>query len=161
MSEKIIKKVAKLMDETGLMEIITEESILFGLIRSRVHLSKRNVCTVGAATGASMVEAVAQPAPSLAAPVAAMAPSAAAAPKSPGAGAVTSPMVGVVYLAPEPNAKPFVTVGKQVSKGDTLCLVEAMKTYNPIKADKDGTVAEILVKEGDTVEFGTPLVVVG
>ncbi|MDR1071117.1 MAG: biotin/lipoyl-binding protein, partial [Rickettsiales bacterium] len=75
-------------------------------------------------------------------------------------GAVTSPMVGVVYLSPEPAAKPFAAEGAKVMKGDTLCLVEAMKTFNPIKAPKDGLVAEVLVKDGETVEFGTPLVVI-
>ncbi len=109
---------------------------------------------------------VAVPAPA-AAPVAA-AP-AAAAPAVPAAdvedpashpGAVTSPMVGTVYMQPEPGAPSFVSVGAPVSEGDTLLIVEAMKTMNHIHAPKSGTVKRILVGDGDAVEFGTPLVII-
>ncbi len=109
---------------------------------------------------------VAVPAPA-AAPVAA-AP-AAAAPAAPAAdvedpashpGAVTSPMVGTVYMQPEPGAPSFVSVGASVSEGDTLLIVEAMKTMNHIHAPKSGTVKRILVGDGDAVEFGTPLVII-
>jgi len=72
-----------------------------------------------------------------------------------------SPMVGVVYFAPEPGADPYIEVGSSVKKGDTICLIEAMKTFNPVKATKSGTVKEILVKPEDAVEFDTPLVVIG
>ncbi|MBN1783528.1 MAG: acetyl-CoA carboxylase biotin carboxyl carrier protein [Alphaproteobacteria bacterium] len=72
-----------------------------------------------------------------------------------------SPMVGVVYFAPEPGANPYITVGSTVKKGDTICLIEAMKTFNPVKATKDGTVKDILVKSEDAVEYDTPLVVIG
>lgn len=72
-----------------------------------------------------------------------------------------SPMVGVAYLVPEPGADPFITVGKSVKKGDTLCLIEAMKTFNPVKASKDGVIKEILVSSEQVVEFDTPLVVIG
>lgn len=75
-------------------------------------------------------------------------------------GAVTSPMVGTVYLQAEPGAAPFVSVGASVSEGDTLLIVEAMKTMNHIHAPKSGTVKRILVGDGDAVEFGTPLVIV-
>lgn len=75
-------------------------------------------------------------------------------------GAVPSPMVGTVYLQPEPAAPAFISVGAQVSEGDTLLIVEAMKTMNHIPAPKSGTVKRILVGDGDPVEFGTPLVVV-
>ncbi len=71
-----------------------------------------------------------------------------------------SPMVGVVYFAPEPGADPYIEVGSSVKKGDTICLIEAMKTFNPVKATKDGTVKKILVKSEDAVEFDTPLVVI-
>jgi len=145
MSEKEIQKVAKLMTEMGLTEITTEASILFGLIKQRFHLSKAG--TPGK-SAANSVHATSHQSNIESAPVA-----------KASADAVTSPMVGVVYLVPEPNAKPFVTVGKQVQKGDTLCLVEAMKTFSPIKASKDGVVTEILVGEGDTIEFGTPLMI--
>ena len=70
---------------------------------------------------------------------------------------VKSPMVGMVYLSPEPSAKPYVSVGDTVTKGQVLFLIEAMKTFNPVKATKSGTVAEIFVKDSDLVEYGEPL----
>lgn len=104
------------------------------------------------------------------APVAAAAPAApAAAPaEAPTAqddpashpGAVTSPMVGTVYMQPEPSAPAFITVGASVSEGETLLIVEAMKTMNHIHAPKSGTIKRILVGDGDAVEFGTPLVII-
>lgn len=75
-------------------------------------------------------------------------------------GVVLSPMVGVAYLAPEPGAAPFVTVGSQVSAGQTLCLIEAMKTFNQIKAPKSGTVTRVLVTAGAPVEYDEPLMIV-
>lgn len=75
-------------------------------------------------------------------------------------GAVTSPMVGTAYLSPEPGASGFISVGQQVSEGDTLLIVEAMKTMNHIPAPKSGTVKRILVEDGAAVEFGSPLVIV-
>lgn len=75
-------------------------------------------------------------------------------------GAVTSPMVGTAYLAPEPGASAFISVGQQVNEGDTLLIVEAMKTMNHIPAPKAGTVKRILVEDGAAVEFGSPLVIV-
>ena len=106
-------------------------------------------------------------APAAAAPAAAPAPAAAAA-EAPAAsddpashpGAVTSPMVGTVYMQPEPGAPAFISVGASVSEGDTLLIVEAMKTMNHIHAPKSGTIKRILVGDGDAVEFGTPLVIV-
>ena len=74
-------------------------------------------------------------------------------------GMVASPMVGVAYLAPEPGAAPYVTLGQAVSAGQTLLLIEAMKTYNQIKAPKSGTVTRILVSPGQPVEFGQPLLI--
>ncbi|MGR3419801.1 MAG: acetyl-CoA carboxylase biotin carboxyl carrier protein [Paracoccus sp. (in: a-proteobacteria)] len=75
-------------------------------------------------------------------------------------GAVTSPMVGTAYLAAEPGATPFVTVGQSVAEGDTLMIVEAMKTVNHIPAPRAGTVRRILVDDGTPVEFGAPLMIV-
>ncbi|MFY0660312.1 MAG: acetyl-CoA carboxylase biotin carboxyl carrier protein [Shimia sp.] len=112
-----------------------------------------------------------------AAPVAVAAPAAAAVAAAPAAapsaapaaseddpashpGAVTSPMVGTVYLAPEPGAPAFAAVGQTVSEGDTLLIVEAMKTMNHIPAPKSGTVKRILVGDGDTVEYGAPLAII-
>jgi acetyl-CoA carboxylase biotin carboxyl carrier protein len=106
-------------------------------------------------------------APLAAAPVAAPAPAAAAAPAAPAKaepgkhpGAVTSPMVGTAYLAPEPGKPNFVSVGDKVSAGQTLLIIEAMKTFNPIKAPKAGTVTQILVANAHPVEFGEPLMIV-
>ncbi len=74
--------------------------------------------------------------------------------------AIPAPMVGTVYLSPEPGADTFVKIGDTVSKGETLMLVEAMKTYNPVSAPSDGTVKEILVTDGQPVEYGEPLIVI-
>ncbi len=75
-------------------------------------------------------------------------------------GAVTSPMVGIAYLAPEPGATPFVTVGRQVAAGQTVLLIEAMKTFNQIKAPHAGTVTRILITSGEPVEYAQPLLVI-
>ena len=111
---------------------------------------------------------VAAPAAAPAAPVAAPAPSAPAAAPAPAAaedpashpGAVTSPMVGTVYMQAEPGAPSFVSVGATVNEGDTILIVEAMKTMNHIPAPRAGTVKRILVEDGAAVEFGTPLVII-
>ncbi|WP_335946456.1 acetyl-CoA carboxylase biotin carboxyl carrier protein [Salipiger bermudensis] len=103
----------------------------------------------------------AAPAPAAAAAAAPAAPAAEAAPEDPAAhpGAVASPMVGTVYMQPEPGAPSFISVGQQVSEGDTLVIVEAMKTMNHIPAPRAGTVKRILVEDGAPVEFGAPLVI--
>ena len=75
-------------------------------------------------------------------------------------GAVTSPMVGTVYMSPEPGAKPFASTGQSVSEGDTLLIIEAMKTMNHIPAPRSGTVKRILVEDGGPVEFGAPLMII-
>ena len=97
-----------------------------------------------------------------AAPMAAPATAIAAAPVEEAVhpGIVPSPMVGIAYLAPEPGSAPYVTLGQAVSAGQTLLLIEAMKTYNQIKAPKSGTVIRILVNPGQPVEFGQPLMIV-
>lgn len=114
-------------------------------------------------TQQQVVTQVAAPAP-FAAPSAAPSPAAPTAP--PGAddpaehpGAVTSPMVGTVYMQAEPGADPFISVGATVAEGDTLLIVEAMKTMNHIPAPRAGTVKRIIVEDGAAVEFGTPLVI--
>ncbi len=107
------------------------------------------------------------PAPAMAAPATATVTVAPAAPPPPPPpvddaqhpGAVVSPMVGIAYLAPEPGAAPFVTQGQSVAAGQTLLLIEAMKTFNQIKAPKAGTVARILVGAGAPVEYGQPLLI--
>ena len=70
---------------------------------------------------------------------------------------IDSPMVGIIYLTPKPSSPPFVKSGQKIKKGDAICLIEAMKTFNEIKSDKDGVVKSILVKNGEAVEFGQPL----
>ena len=70
---------------------------------------------------------------------------------------IDSPMVGIIYLTPKPSSPPFVKSGQKIKKGDAICLIEAMKTFNEIKSDKDGVVKSILIKNGEAVEFGQPL----
>ena len=70
---------------------------------------------------------------------------------------IDSPMVGIIYLTPKPSSPPFVKKGQKVKKGDSICLIEAMKTFNEIKSDKDGLIKDILVQNGEAVEFGQPL----
>jgi acetyl-CoA carboxylase biotin carboxyl carrier protein len=115
----------------------------------------------------STVVTMAAPAPAQyhAAPVAhaaASAPVPAAAPEDPAQhpGAVTSPMVGTVYLASEPGATPFITIGAQVTEGQTVLIIEAMKTMNQIPATRSGTVKRILVEDGSPVEYGAPLLII-
>ena len=102
------------------------------------------------------------PAPPAAAPAPVAAAAAPAAPEDPAQhpGAVTSPMVGTVYMAAEPGAAPFVTIGASVSEGQTVLIIEAMKTMNHIPAPKSGTVKRILVEDGSPVEYGAPLLII-
>jgi acetyl-CoA carboxylase biotin carboxyl carrier protein len=136
-----IRKLAELMTETGLSEIELAEG------DRRVRVSRAT-----AAPAAVHFAAPAAAAPASAAPAAA----------SPAAhpGAVISPMVGTAYLQAEPGAPPFVTVGSQVKVGDTLLIIEAMKVMNPIKASKGGTLTQVLVSDGQPVEYGEPLMII-
>lgn len=93
------------------------------------------------------------------APVQQSAPTPATAPQPTGK-TIKAPMVGVFYKAASPEAEPYVTVGKTVKKGDTVCIIEAMKLMNEIQAEEDGTIKEILVKDGDIIEYGQPLFVI-
>jgi len=108
---------------------------------------------------APAVAPVAAPAPAAVPAANDSAPASAAADPADDPGAVTSPMVGTVYMQPEPGAPEFISVGVKVAEGDTLLIVEAMKTMNHIPAPKAGTVKRIVVADGDAVEFGTPLVI--
>ncbi len=139
-----VESMSKIMDDMGITELDLERQFLFGVYRKHIHLSKQQALAVAATATASDAPA---------------AKSESAKPVVNGY-ALKSPMVGVVYLAPEPGADAFVTVGKQVHAGDTVALVEAMKTFNPIKSDRDGVVTEILVSDGAAVEFDQPLVVI-
>ncbi len=149
---EFIKALAAVLDNNDLTEL--EVMREYGESDSlNVRVSRLQPQTVVAA------------APVAAAPVAAAAATAAAAPAAVAdpatdPNAVPSPMVGTVYLAPEPGAANFVKVGDQVSEGQTLLIVEAMKTMNHIPAPKSGTVKRVLVDDGTTVEFGAPLMIV-
>lgn len=138
---ELIQELSKLLDETGLTEIEIEQDGM------RVRVARGAVATSVVAAPAVALAAVA------AAPAAPLDMS-----KHPGV--VTSPMVGTAYSAPEPGAKPFVEVGSKVKAGDTLLIVEAMKTMNQIPAPRGGTVVQILFEDGQPVEFGEPLVIV-
>ncbi len=102
---------------------------------------------------------VAQAVPVMLAPAAVVPPAVALEEAAP-AGAIMSPMVGIAYLAPEPGATPFIAVGKAVAAGQTVLLIEAMKTFNQIKAPQAGTVTRILVQSGEPVEYAQPLLVI-
>jgi acetyl-CoA carboxylase biotin carboxyl carrier protein len=143
----LVRELALLLDETSLTEIEIERAGL----RLRVA---RNI-----SVAATMPIPMAHAAPAPVA-VAAAAPAAAAADMSKHPGAVTSPMVGTAYWAPEPGAKPFVEVGSKVSVGQTLLIIEAMKTMNQIPSTRAGTVTQILVEDGQPVEFGEALVII-
>jgi len=137
----LIRELALLLDETSLTEIEIERAGL------RVRVA-RNI-SIAASLPATPQPAISTPA--VAAPVADVA-------KHPGA--VPSPMVGTAYWASEPGAKPFVEVGSRVSVGQTLLIIEAMKTMNQIPSPRAGTVTQILVEDGQPVEFGEPLVII-
>lgn len=138
-----IRALSQLLDETGLTEIEIERE------GARIRVSR-------AATAAAAAPA----APGVAAPAAPIAPAPAPVSAGPAAGTVPSPMVGTVYMAPEPGKPAFISVGKTVKEGDTLFIIEAMKTMNAITAPKAGTVREICVADADPVEFGQALCVI-
>ncbi len=152
-----IKALAELLRENDLTELQVKRE--YGEEDSlNVRVSRMSQTVAAPVQVAVPAAAPAAPAP-VAAPAAAEAPAAVDDPAS-HPGAVTSPMVGTVYMQPEPGAPSFISVGASVSEGDTLLIVEAMKTMNHIHAPKSGTIKRILVGDGDAVEFGTPLVIV-
>ncbi|MGR6832545.1 acetyl-CoA carboxylase biotin carboxyl carrier protein [Aliivibrio wodanis] len=145
-----IKKLIELVEESGIAELEISEG------EESVRISR----AVAPMAQLTPMQAVAAPAP-VAAPIAA--PTAAPVAEAPAEVAghkVCSPMVGTFYGASSPDAKPFVKVGQQVTAGDTLCIVEAMKMMNQIEADKSGVVTAILVEDGNPVEFDQPLVII-
>jgi len=137
--EALVRKLAQLLKDTGLSEIEFESE------------GKRIRVNSGHAAGAMIHSPVVAPA---------AAPAAAAKPEGPPAGALTSPMVGTAYLSPEPNAAPFVKVGDRVNKGQTVLIIEAMKVMNPILAPTSGVVSEILISDGQPVEFGEAMMII-
>ncbi len=139
-----VESMSKIMDEMGITELDLERQFLFGVYRKHIHLSKQQT-VVG--HHPSVVSSFAKPDEKLTT-------------DDSRTNAIKSPMVGVAYLAPEPGAKPFVKVGDAVKSGDTLVLIEAMKTFNPVKSDRDGVVQKILVTDAQAVEFDQPLIVI-
>ncbi len=145
---EIVRQLAAVLDETQLTEIEVEDG------ERRIRVARKAAQQV---VQAAAPVAAAAPAPAaVAAP--ATAEAAAAAPAA--LNAVKSPMVGTAYLAANPEAKPFISVGQKVAAGDTLLIIEAMKTMNQISAPAAGTVTAILVSNGQPVEYDQPLVVV-
>jgi acetyl-CoA carboxylase biotin carboxyl carrier protein len=144
----LIRELALLLDETSLTEIEIERAGL------RVRVA-RNI-SIAAAMPASLPVNAALPS----AVATASAAAAAGTDFSNHPGVVPSPMVGTAYWAPEPGAKPFIEVGAKVTAGQTLLIIEAMKTMNQIPSPRAGTVTQILVEDGQPVEFGEPLVII-
>ncbi len=137
--EKLVRRLAEILDETGLTEIEVEEA------GRRVKVARNAAPTT-------------LPPPH---PIAALSPvEPEPVERGPATGTVTSPMVGTVYVAPDPGAAPFVKVGDQVNEGQTLMIIEAMKVMNNLPSPHAGRVVEVLVRDGQPVEFGEALVVV-
>lgn len=154
-----IKALAELLNENELTELQVKRN--YGDNDSlNVRVSRRQEVAAQIAMPAAAPMAAAAAAPAAAAPAAAAADAGAAEDPASHPGAVTSPMVGTVYMQAEPGAPSFVSVGDQVSEGDTLLIVEAMKTMNHIPAPKGGTVKRILIEDGAAVEYGTPLMII-
>jgi acetyl-CoA carboxylase biotin carboxyl carrier protein len=141
----LVRQLAELLDETKLTEIEVQDG------ERRIRVARKAAPIMAPAP----VAAAFAPAP-IAAPVAAPA----AAPVSDTANALKSPMVGTVYLFPEPGAKPFINVGDTVKEGQTLLIIEAMKTMNPVPSPRSGTVTAILVHDAQPVEYGEALCVI-
>ena len=144
-NDEFVRRMARLLDETGLTEI----ELADGQKRIRVTRAVAPAAVIAAA-----------PAPTVAAPAASASPTAAAAPSAKHPGSLTSPMVGTAYVGPDPNSPPFARVGDAVKQGQTVLIIEAMKVMNPIKAHKGGVVSQILVADAQPVEFGEVLMVI-
>jgi len=145
-----VKKLMELLEESGMAEIEIKEG------EESVKISR-----YGASPAPSLLPAqslvpqqpVSTPAPVATSPVV-------PAENQTSDQSIVSPMVGTFYSAPSPTAKPFVTIGQKINQGDTVGIIEAMKIMNQIEADQSGTVTEILIKDGEAVEFGQPLIVI-
>jgi|TARA_B000000475_G_scaffold67563_1_gene54173 acetyl-CoA carboxylase biotin carboxyl carrier protein len=145
-----VKKLMELLEESGMAEIEIKEG------EESVKISR-----YGASPAPSLMPAqslvpqqpVSTPAPVATSPVV-------PAENQTSDQSIVSPMVGTFYSAPSPTAKPFVTIGQKINQGDTVGIIEAMKIMNQIEADQSGTVTEILIKDGEAVEFGQPLIVI-
>jgi acetyl-CoA carboxylase biotin carboxyl carrier protein len=143
--EQVVRSLAQLVEETGLAEIEVEQNGL------RVRVARQSTVVAPYAPAYSGME---QPR------AAALPEGARAADPASHPGVVTSPMVGVAYRSPEPGARPFIDIGSTVKAGDTLLIIEAMKTMNQIPAPRAGTVTQILFEDAQPVEFGEPLLII-
>jgi len=148
---RLVRKLADILTDTGLSEIEVEHGGLRIRVAKTLTAAPLQFAAAAPVQIAAPAAAPAQPAPAT--------PTEAAAPARAGE-LVKSPMVGTVYLQPQPGSDPFIKVGDTVAAGQTLMIVEAMKTMNPIPAPKGGRVVEILVEDAQPVEFGEPLVVI-
>ena len=146
-----LKTLIDLVSESNVSELEITEA------EGKVRIVKGGPAMVQAAAAPMPMPAGAAPAPALAAPAPAAVP---AAPEQPKGHTVKSPMVGTFYRASSPGAKAFVEVGQQVKEGETICIIEAMKILNEIEADKAGTITQVLVENGQAVEYGQPLFVI-
>lgn len=146
-----IRDLADLLAKSDLTEIEVEQGDSRIRVAREITVTETQYVTQQAVPAAPMPSAAPVPTP--------MTAEAAPTDKTALSGAIRSPMVGTAYLAPSPDAKPFVEVGTKVKEGDTIMIVEAMKTMNQIPASQSGVVKEILVSDGQPVEFGEPLIV--
>jgi len=135
-----VENMSKIMDDMGITELDLERQFLFGVYRKHIHLSKQQ--SVAAPVNIVSTQQKTSTSPQTSGHI------------------LKSPMVGVAYLSSEPGAKPFVKIGSTVNAGDTVALVEAMKTFNPVKATTSGVVKEIMVADGTAVEYDTPIMVI-
>jgi len=149
--QTLVRELAGLLDETGLSEIEIEREGMRVRVARQVNMAAPMYAAPPPAAAAANYAA---------APAPAAAPAAAALDPGKHPGAVPSPMVGTAYLAPEPGAAPFVEVGTRVTQGQTIMIIEAMKTMNHIPAPKAGVVTAVLVGNGQPVEFGEPLAII-
>lgn len=140
-----IKEFIALLEDSSLavLELQNENG-------SKIRLEKQQTAVQAAAQAVPVVQSApaAQSVPAQAMP---------SAPAADSGKTINAPIVGVFYAAPSPDAQPYVSVGKQVKKGDTVCIIEAMKCMNEIQAEEDGEIVEILVKDGELVEYGQPV----
>ncbi|EJF77921.1 Biotin carboxyl carrier protein of acetyl-CoA carboxylase [Candidatus Bartonella washoeensis] len=146
---KIIRDLAEILNDTHLTNIELEQGGL------RICVSRQNTSTTPEQTIYAPISTPTVAVPSTPAPITEISPQ-----EDKLKNAITSPMVGTAYLAPSPGAQSFVEVGQNVSEGQTLLIIEAMKTMNQIPSPRSGTVTTIFVKDGQPVEFGEPLIVV-
>ena len=149
-----LKTLIELVETSGIAELEIQEG------EERVRITRSTTPPVGAAVMAPVPQVIGIPAAAVPAPVP-VAPAAPAAPVAPEGHIVKSPMVGTFYRSATPGAKPFVEIGDEVQEGSTLCIIEAMKLMNEIEADQSGVVKAILTENGQPVEFGQPLFVIG